>query len=193
MAHARKPDFALLRFKCDGTCADTRFRLTVFEMWRHMRSNQISSCCIWNVMVHAQKPDFVFRWNGRVRLNRQGASVQSTTGSRGVRIRGSNVGYTMFRSSVKSTDYPLHSPVSPSLLHLCVIVCHHISTGLYDRRGSSRGHSRDRHIQDNSGCDGLKAFERDFLDHDAHDRPRVCSAFSEVFTCKSYYDTGPKY
>jgi len=44
-----------------------------------------------------------------------GASVQSTTGSRGVRISGSNAGYTMFRGSVKGTGYPLHSPVSPSL------------------------------------------------------------------------------
>ena len=42
-------------------------------------------------------------------------SVQLTTGSRGVRISGSNAGYTMFRGSVKSTGYPLHSPVSPSL------------------------------------------------------------------------------
>jgi len=32
----------------------------------------------------------------------------------------SNAGYTMFRSSVKGTDYPLHSPVSPSLpLPMC--------------------------------------------------------------------------
>ena len=28
--------------------------------------------CVWNVMVHAQKPDFVFRRNGRVHLNRRG-------------------------------------------------------------------------------------------------------------------------
>ena len=34
----------------------------------------------WNVMAHIQKLDFVFRRNGRVHLNRQGASVQSTTG-----------------------------------------------------------------------------------------------------------------
>ena len=27
---------------------------------------------VWNVMAHAQKPDFVFRWNGRVHLNRRG-------------------------------------------------------------------------------------------------------------------------
>jgi len=44
-----------------------------------------------------------------------GVSVQSTTGSRGVRISGSNAGYTKFRVSVKGTGYPLHSPVSPSV------------------------------------------------------------------------------
>jgi len=47
-----------------------------------------------------------------------------------VRISGSNAGYTMFRGSVKSTGYPLHPPVSPSLPLPCVTVCHHISTGL---------------------------------------------------------------
>ena len=60
-----------------------------------------------------------------------GASVQSTTGSRGVRITGCNAGYNMFRESVKGTGYPLHLLVSPSLPHPCVTVCHHISTGLY--------------------------------------------------------------
>jgi hypothetical protein len=90
-------------------------------------------------------------WNCRLRLKRDGTraktrfrlsakrtrpfksageSVQSTTGSRGVRISGNNVGYTMFRGSVKSTEYPLNSPVSPSLPLLCVTVCHHVSTGL---------------------------------------------------------------
>jgi hypothetical protein len=83
-------------------------------------------------MVHAQKPDFIFRRNGPSPFKSAGASVQSTTGSRGVRISGSNDGYTMFRGSVKSTGYPLHSPVSPSLPVPCVIVSEHISTGLYD-------------------------------------------------------------
>ena len=59
------------------------------------------------------------------------ASVRSTTGSRGVRISGSNAGYTMFRCSVKGTGYPLHSPVSTSLPLPCVTVYHHISTGVY--------------------------------------------------------------
>ena len=44
-----------------------------------------------------------------------GASVQSNTGSRGVHISGSNVGYTMFWGSVKGTGCTLLSPVSPSL------------------------------------------------------------------------------
>jgi len=85
-------------------------------------------------MAHAQKTEFVFRRNGRVHLNWRGTSVQLTTGSRGQRIsgsNGSNAGYTMFQGSVKSTGYPLHSPVSPSLPLPCVTVCHHISTGLY--------------------------------------------------------------
>ena len=60
-----------------------------------------------------------------------GASVQSTTGSRGARISGINAGYTMLRGSVKGTGYPLHSPVFPSLPLPCVTVCHRFSTGLY--------------------------------------------------------------
>ena len=59
-----------------------------------------------------------------------GASVQSTAGSRVVRIRDNNAGYTMFRGSVKSTGYPLHSPVSPSLTLPCVIACHQVSDAL---------------------------------------------------------------
>ena len=59
------------------------------------------------------------------------ASVQSTTCSRAVRISSSNAGYTMFRGSVKSTGYPLHPPVSPSLFLPLVTVDHHVSTGLY--------------------------------------------------------------
>ena len=65
-------------------------------------------------MVHMQKPAFVFRRNGRVHLNRRGASLQSTTGNRGVLISGSNAGYTMFRGSVKGThsirQFLLHFP-----------------------------------------------------------------------------------
>jgi hypothetical protein len=77
-----------LRLKCDGTRAETRFRLS-------------------------PKRTIPFK--------SAGVSVQSTAGSRGVGISGSNAGYTMFRGSVKSTGYPLHSPVSPSLPLTCAI------------------------------------------------------------------------
>ena len=60
-------------------------------------------------MAHVQKPDFVFRWNGRVHLNRRGASVQSTTGSRGVRISGSEVVWrVLVTHSIR--QFPLHFP-----------------------------------------------------------------------------------
>ena len=58
-----------LRLKCDGTRAETRFRLSA------KRTSPFKSA---------------------------EASVQSTTGSRGVRISGSNDGYTMFRGSVRA-------------------------------------------------------------------------------------------
>jgi len=102
-----------LRLKCDGTRAETRFRLSA------KRTSPFKSA---------------------------GVSVQSTTGSRGVRISGSNAGYTMFRGSVKSTGYPLHSPVSPSLppprVSTCAITSttgerllgpyfHHVIVGLF--------------------------------------------------------------
>ena len=88
---------------------------------------------VWNMMAHAQKPDLVFQRNGRVHLNGRegGGSVQSTTGSRGVRISGSDAGYTMFWGSVKGTGYPLQLPVSPSLPLPCITMCHHISTEFY--------------------------------------------------------------
>jgi len=87
--------------------------------------------CVLIVMAHAQKPDFVFWRNGRVHLNRRGRQFSQILANRGVRISGSNAGYTMFRGSVKNTGYPPNSPVSPSLPLPCVTVFHHISTGVY--------------------------------------------------------------
>jgi len=66
-------------------------------------------------------------------------------------MSGINAGYTTFRGSVKSTGYPLHSPVSPSLLLPCVTVCHHISTGLYLRLCDARGEV----LHQPSSCNGF--------------------------------------
>jgi len=90
------------QLKCDGTRAETRFRLLV------KRTSLFKSV---------------------------GVSVQSTTGSQGVRISGSNAGYAMFRGSVKSTGYPLHSPVYPLLPLPCITVCHHVSIEVYSDVG----------------------------------------------------------
>ena len=81
---------------------------------------------IWNVMAHAQKPDFVFRRKRGVHLNRRARQF-----SRLLRISGSNAGYKTFRVSEKGTGYPFLSSFFPSLPLPCVTVCHHISTGLY--------------------------------------------------------------
>jgi hypothetical protein len=76
----KKNEWGRGQLKCDGTCAETRFRLSA------KRTSPFKSAR---------------------------TSVQSTTGIRGVRISGSNLGYTMFRGSAKGTCYPLHSSVSP--------------------------------------------------------------------------------
>ena len=89
--------------------------------------------CVWNVTAHAQKPTA----KRTSPFKSAGASVQSTAGSRGVRISGSNAGYTVFRGSVKSTGYPLHSPVSPSLppsASSCAIIFQLASTHFYGQR-----------------------------------------------------------
>jgi hypothetical protein len=55
-------------------------------------------------MAHAQKPDLVFQRKGRVHLNLRVGQL-STTGSRGVHIRGSNgsnAGYTVFWGIARS-------------------------------------------------------------------------------------------
>ena len=69
--------------KCDGTHAETRFRLSA-------------------------KRTSPFKSAG-------GRQFSRLLAARGVRISGSNAVYTMFRGSVKSSGYPLHSPVFPSL------------------------------------------------------------------------------
>ena len=74
------------------------------------------------MIAPAQKPDFVFRRNGRVHFNRQGRQFS--------RVLATEV----CASAVVMLDapsYPLHSPVSPSHLRPCVTVCHQVSTAQY--------------------------------------------------------------
>jgi len=86
--------------------------------------------CVCSVMAHAQKPDFVFRWNGRVHLNRRWRQFSRPLAAE-VCASGLVKLDTPRSEVVKGTGYPLHSPVSPSLPLPCVTACHQISTGLY--------------------------------------------------------------
>ena len=91
---------------------------------------------VWNVMAHAQKPDLVFQRNGRVHLNWRGRQFSRLLAA--AVCTSAVVMVVMLdtpRSVVqcKTTGYPLHSPVSPSLPLPCVTVCHQVSTELYRR------------------------------------------------------------
>jgi hypothetical protein len=86
-------------------------------------------------MAHAHETRFRLSAKRTSPFKSAGVSVESTTGSECVRISGSNAGYTMFRGSVKSTGYPLHSPLTLSLLlpaSLCSITFQLHSIG-FDR------------------------------------------------------------
>ena len=90
-----------LRLKCDGTRTETRFLLSG-------------------------------KWTSP--FQSAGVSVRSTTGRRAMHISLQGLYCSckpLFCDHVTITGYPLHSPVSPSLLYPCVTVCHHIPTGLY--------------------------------------------------------------
>jgi len=90
-------------------------------------------------MAHAQKPDFVFRLNGRVHLNPGvggggGGSVDYWKAS--CADRPAAFVLHMQACVLQWCDsywFPLHSIVSPSLLPPCVTVCHHISNAVYHR------------------------------------------------------------
>ena len=81
----------------------------------------------WNVMAHAQKSDFVYRRNGRVRLNRRGRQFS--------RLLAAEV----CASALVMMDTPCSEVVRRVLATNsirqfplpCVTVCHHMSTELY--------------------------------------------------------------
>jgi len=73
---------------------------------------------IWNVMAHGQKPDFVFRRNGRVNLNWRGGQFSRLLAAE---VCASAVVMVVMLDTpcseveCKTTGYPLHSHVPPSL------------------------------------------------------------------------------
>jgi hypothetical protein len=90
-----------LRLKCDGTCAETIFRLSA------QRTSPFKS-----------EGELVQSTTGRraVHISLQGLYCSCKL---------------VFCSHVTLNGYPLHSPVSPSRLLPCVTVCQHISNAVY--------------------------------------------------------------
>jgi hypothetical protein len=86
--------------------------------------------CVWNVMAHAQKPDFVFRRNGRVHLSRRGRHFSRLLAAEvcasAVLILDTPCSEVVWRVLATHSihQFPLHFPLP------CVTVCHHFSTGL---------------------------------------------------------------
>jgi hypothetical protein len=52
--------------RCPRTSYDSRV------IKHYFKQHKEGIDCVWNVMAQSQKPDFVFRRNGRVHLNQQG-------------------------------------------------------------------------------------------------------------------------
>jgi len=91
------------------------------------------------VLAHAQKPDFVFQGNGRVHLNWPGGGGVQFSRLLAAEVCASAVVMVVMLDTqcseveCKTTGYPPHSHVSPSLPLPCVTVCHQVSTTLYQQ------------------------------------------------------------
>ena len=99
--------------------------------------------CVWNVMAHAQKPDFVFRRNGRVHLNRRGRQFS--------RLLAAGVCASMLDTPCSEVvwrvlathsirQFPLHSPSRAST---CAIIFQLDST-LFHKRFNPRSNDENR-------------------------------------------------
>jgi hypothetical protein len=102
----------------------TPYRQNLKETLRHVLG------CIWNVMPHVQKPDFVFQQNGPVHFNRMGLQFSWLLA---VKVCASAVVMPDTpRSELVWRVLATHPFASFPFTSLpCVTACHYISTGLY--------------------------------------------------------------
>jgi hypothetical protein len=104
-----------------------KFIILPLVAWR----SDITVDCVWNVKAQAPKPDFVFRRNGSVHLNRRGRQfsllLAAEVCASAVVMLDTPCSEVVWRVLATHCirQFPLHFPFP------CVTVCHHISTGLY--------------------------------------------------------------
>ena len=87
--------------------------------------------CVWNMMAHVQKPDFIFQRNGPVHKNRRGHQFSRLLAAKActsaVVMLDITCSEVVWR--VLAAHYIRLFP--PSLPLLCITMCHRISAGLY--------------------------------------------------------------
>jgi hypothetical protein len=82
----------------------------------HKRAMYRGLKCVWNVMAHAQKPDFVFRWNGRVRKSQFSRLLADKVCASAVVMLDTSCSEVMCRvlPTHSIRYFPLHSPFCAS-------------------------------------------------------------------------------
>jgi hypothetical protein len=113
-------------------------RMVSVTLWPLLNSRKAPSCwlsqflvklsvcvdCVRNAMAHAQKPDFVFRRNGRVHLNRKGRQVSRLLASEvcasAVVMLDTPCSNVVWRvlATHSICQFPLHFPPPPMRHHL---------------------------------------------------------------------------
>jgi hypothetical protein len=139
-------------------CAQRLPRLNPCDVYSWGARKRINDTvdCVWNVMAHTQKPDFVFRRNGRVHLNRQGrqfsrllAGELCTSASRVCTARAGLCSAVLWRLLVTHSIllFPLHfsSRASP-----CAITFQTQSTNPYNEGNikKERGKKRMKEVKE---------------------------------------------
>jgi hypothetical protein len=117
----------ILNLKNKGRC---KWQYCCIPLWAHqVKVRQKLVDCVWNVMAHAQKPDFVFRQNGRVHLNRRGRQF-----SRLLVAEVCASAVVMLDTPCSEVVWEYWLPTPFASFHFtslpCVTVCHQVSNAL---------------------------------------------------------------
>jgi len=107
--------------------------VAVFKEELGARLSKMLVECVWNVMAHAQKPDLVFRRNGRIHWNQRGRHFSRLLAAE---VCTSAVVMLDTPCSEVVWEYWLPNPFAsfPSLPLPCVTVFHQVSNALYQTR-----------------------------------------------------------
>jgi len=145
--------------------------------------------CVWKVMAHAQKPDFVFRRNGRVHLNRRGRQFSRLLAAEvwksAVVMLDTQCSEVVWRSLATHSirQFPLHFPSRAS-------VYHHISTGLYHTFSTlSHKHDFRERLIKNKMCVLILSvtFVRN-ISHCKNNSARYCQKWTHVYLCTAHHN-----